>query len=331
MKRALILGAGGFIGSHMAKRLKGEGYFVRGCDLKYPEFSKTDCDEFVIGDLRDVSIVRAVMKIKEGFDELYQYAADMGGAEYIFTGDHDADLMPNSHIINIHVAEAATIFNIKKLFYASSACMYPYGIQDEVDSPGLKESDAFKAPPDSEYGYEKIMSERLYMAYSRNYGLNIRIARFHNIFGTEGTWEGIRAKAPAALCRKIVNCEDGGQIEVLGDGLQTRSFLNIDECTEGVRRLMESEYQMPINIGSDEMISINDLAKMIIQISGKSVSIKNIHSEALGVRGRNSDNTLIEEILGWRPTEKLIDGITELYSWIKKESFKKELYLQKKQ
>lgn len=318
MKKALVLGAGGFIGSHMVKRLKSEGYLVRGVDLKYPEFSKTDADEFVIGDLRFSDVVKSVMNIKGGFDEVYQYAADMGGAEFIFTGEHDADLMPNSHLINIHVAEAAVTFRVGKLFYSSSACIYPSHIQEDTNNPGLKESEAFPANPDSEYGYEKILSERLYKAYARNYGLDIRIARFHNIFGEEGTFEGVRAKAPAALCYKV--CKSEGFIEVLGDGKQTRSFLYIDECTEGVRRLMQSEYKEPINIGSDEMISINDFAKMIIDISGKDLVIKNIDSNALGVRGRNSDNTLIKEVLGWSPSKPLREGMVKLYDWVSKQN-----------
>lgn len=315
-KKALVLGAGGFIGSHMVKRLKSEGYFVIGVDLKYPEFSNTEADDFFIGDLRNKEIVENCVKIKGGFDELYQYAADMGGAEFIFTGEHDADLMPNSHLINIHVAEAAVTYRVKKIFYSSSACIYPSHIQEDPNNPGLKESDAFPANPDSEYGYEKILSERLYQAYARNYGLNIRIARFHNIFGEEGTWDGIRAKAPAALCAKIAKSKEVNYIEVLGDGKQTRSFLYIDECTEGVRRLMASEFNAPINIGSDEMISINDFAKMIIDISGKQLYIKNVESNALGVRGRNSDNTLIKEVLGWSPTQPLRVGMEKLYSWI---------------
>lgn len=321
MKRALVFGAGGFIGSHMVKRLKQEGYWVRGVDLKYPEFSKTQADEFIIGDLRFSDSVKNTMTIKGGFDEVYQYAADMGGAEFIFTGEHDADLMPNSMLINIHTAESAVTLNVGKVFYSSSACIYPSQIQEDPNNPGLKESDAFPANPDSEYGFEKIISERLYAAYNRNYGLDIRIARFHNIFGEEGTWDGIRAKAPAALTRKVIKAEQGGFIEVLGDGVQTRSFLHINECTEGVRRLMQSDYIYPINIGSDEMISINDLAKMIIGISGKEISIKNIESKALGVRGRNSDNTLVEAVLGWKPTKSLKDGMIKLYHWINEEAW----------
>jgi GDP-D-mannose 3',5'-epimerase len=315
-KTALVLGAGGFIGSHMVKRLKEEGYWVRGVDLKHPEFSKSDCDEFHIFDLRVKSAVEFSMKNKGGFDEVYQCAADMGGAEFIFTGEHDADLMPNSHLINIHVAEAAVTYNVKKLFYASSACIYPSHIQEHPDNPGLKESDAFPANPDSEYGFEKILSERLYLAYKRNYGLNVRIGRFHNIYGPEGTWEGIRAKAPAALCRKISLAKDGDEIEVFGDGEQTRSFLYIDQCIEGVRRLMNSEFSEPLNIGSDEIVSINTLANVIIAISKKSLTIKNVPSNALGVRGRNSDNTLIKETLNWSPNMWLYDGLELTYSWI---------------
>jgi GDP-D-mannose 3', 5'-epimerase len=320
MKKALCLGAGGFIGSHMVKQLKNEGYWVRGVDLKYPEFSSSQADEFIIGDLRDKNFVDSVVKVKGGFTELFQYAADMGGAEYIFTGTHDADLMPNSHIINIHVAEAAVTYNVGKLFYSSSACIYPSHIQEDPNNPGLKESDAFPANPDSEYGYEKILSERLYLAYKRNYGLNVRIARFHNIFGEEGTWNGIRAKAPAAICRKVSQANDGDSIEIFGDGLQTRSFLYISECIDGVRRLMKSDFSDPINIGSDEIISINDLAKMVIGISGKKLNIKNIPSNALGVRGRNSDNTLCLEKLKWKPSQLLSVGMKKLYDWVDMEA-----------
>lgn len=322
-KRALVLGAGGFIGSHMVTQLKKEGYWVRAVDLKYPEFSETQADEFIIGDLRDPQVVKKVMLVKGGFHELYQYAADMGGAEFIFTGEHDADLMPNSHLINIYVAEFSVSYNIGKVFYSSSACMYPSNIQEEVDSPALAEYMAFNNPPDSNYGYEKILSELLYKAYERNYNLNVCIGRFHNIFGQEGTWEGIRAKAPAAICRKVALARDGDTIEILGDGLQTRSFLYINEATEAVRRLMKTNYSEAINIGSDENISINDLAKMIIKISGKDLKIKNVESDAVGVRGRNSDNTLIEKVLEWRPTQSLESGMRITYKWIDNQLNKK--------
>jgi len=312
MKTALVLGAGGFIGSHMAKRLKREGYIVTGVDLKYPEFSKTACDRFIIADLCYLDLRNTV---GVDFDEIYQFAADMGGAGYIFTGQNDANIMHNSALINLNVAQYATI-NKGKLFYSSSACIYPQQIQEDVNNKGLKESDAYPVNPDSEYGYEKIFSERLYDSYRRNYGLNVRIARFHNIFGEEGTYFGGKEKAPAAMCRKVAQEKNGGEIEVWGDGLQTRSFLYIDECIEGVRKLMQSEYYSPINIGSNEIISINDLAEMAINISGKDLKVKNIPSNAIGVRGRNSDNTLIKEVLGWQPTQPLRTGMEKLYSWI---------------
>lgn len=304
-KTAAVLGAGGFIGSHMVKRLKDEGYDVWGFDLKFPEYSHTLADSFVIQDLRlPVDLTP--------FDEVYALAADMGGAEYIFSGAHDADVMHNSALINLHVAD-----NLKhsktKVFYSSSACMYPQEIQTNTDNKGLKESDSYPASPDSEYGWEKLFSERLYLAYARNYGLNIRIARFHNIFGPEGTYSTIKAKAPGAICYKTVMATNS--IDIIGDGNQTRSFLFIDECIEGVRRLMQSNYTQPLNIGSDEMVSINDLAKTIIEISGKSLGVNHINGPQ-GVRGRNSDNTLIQKVLGWKPTEPLRDGLVKTYEWI---------------
>lgn len=341
MKTALVLGAGGFIGSHMVKRLKKEGYWVRGVDLKYPEFSKSEADEFLIYDLRNNENVKAVMRceVLDGvikldylpkfsylqapftklvpFDEVYQFAADMGGAGYIFTGEHDADVMHNSATINLNVCEWAVAYKVGKVFYSSSACMYPQGIQDgkRVTSQ-LVESDAYPANPDSEYGWEKLFSERLYLAYARNYGLNVRIARFHNIFGPEGTWKGGKEKAPAAICRKVA--ESNGEIEIWGDGKQTRSFLYIDECIEGVRRLMQSDFQGPVNIGSDEMVTINQLALITAKIAGKEITIKHIEGPQ-GVRGRNSDNTLIEQKLGWRPAQPLRDGMVKTYSWIKQQ------------
>jgi len=342
MKTALVLGAGGFVGGWMVKRLKSEGYWVRGVDLKYPDFSKSEADEFLIYDLRDNRNVEAVMRLqydafrfmftylpeafalKKPFDEVYQFAADMGGAGYIFTGEHDADVMHNSATINLNVAEWAVKYGVKKLFYSSSACMYPQQLQAEIKYQvttvandiiyALAEHEAYPGNPDSEYGWEKLFSERLFLAYNRNYDLNVRIARFHNIFGPEGTYEGGKEKAPAALCRKVAL--SNGEVEIWGDGEQTRSFLYIDECIEGVRRLMESDFMGPVNIGSDEMISINDLAKMIAEIAGKSVNIKHIEGPQ-GVRGRNSDNTLIEQKLGWRPSQPLKEGIEKTYNWIK--------------
>lgn len=311
MKKALVCGAGGFIGSHLVKRLKSEGYFVRGVDVKYPEFSKTEADEFIKGDLRDAYLVDVCV---DGMDEVYQLAADMGGADYIFTGENDADVMHNSAMINLNIVDSMKRLGVKKVFYSSSACMYPSDVQLEIDVPALKEDMAYPGNPDSEYGWEKLFSERLFLAYARNEGFDVKIGRFHNVFGPEGTYEGGREKAPAALCRKIV--KSNGEIEVYGDGKQTRSFLYIDECLEGIRRLMESDCKEPLNIGSDEVISINDFAHMIINISGKQVNIKNVDVQQVGVRGRNSDNTMIKEELGWCPTQPLRDGIEKTYKWI---------------
>jgi len=325
MKKALVLGAGGFIGSHMVKNLKNKGYWVRGVDLKHTEFGKTEADEFIIGDLRNPLVVKEIMiapKEKElekgSFDEVYQYAADMGGAEYVFTGDNDADIMHNSAMINLNVVEWAIKYEIKKIFYSSSACIYPKYNQMDPDNPKLNEDSAYPAAPDSEYGWEKLFSERLYLSFYKNYGLNIRIARFHNIFGPEGTWEGGKEKAPAALCRKVAQAHDGDYIEVWGDGKQTRSFLYIDECLEATHRLIKSDFMGPVNIGSEEMISINDLAQMIINISGKNLTIKNIEGP-LGVRGRNSDNKLFREKIGWEPSQPLKVGIEKTYNWIKEQ------------
>lgn len=313
MKTALVCGAGGFIGSHLVKRLKREGFWVRGVDLKFPEYAPTDADDFVIGDLRDQRVVAAV--IDRRFDEVYQLAADMGGAGYIFTGENDADIMHNSATINLNVLDACYKRNIKRVFYSSSACMYPAHNQEDPDNPNCVEDSAYPANPDSEYGWEKLFSERLYLAYNRNHGMECRVARFHNIFGPEGTWDGGKEKAPAALCRKIARCPDGSDIEVWGDGKQTRSFLYIDECVEGVVRLMRSDFQGPVNIGSDEMISINDLARAIVQISRRNVGIKNIPGPT-GVRGRNSDNRLIKRMLGWAPSQPLRVGLEHTYQWI---------------
>ncbi len=320
MKTACVLGAGGFIGSHMVKRLKKDGYWVRGVDLKYPEFSESEADEFLVLDLRnELNVIESFGKVKEhgiSFDLVFQFAAEMGGANYIFSGNHDADVMHNSSLINLNVAYWASKYKVGKILYSSSACIYPMQIQDMPDNKGLKESDAYPVNPDSEYGYEKIFSERLYDSFRRNYGLNTRIVRFHNIFGEEGTIDFLRAKAPASLCRKVAECAYDDEIEVLGDGLQTRSFLYIDEAIEACIRLMESDYHKPLNVGSDEMISINSFAGMIISISGKNISIKNVPTNVQGVRGRNSDNTLIEETLNWRPTQSLYDGTKKLYNWV---------------
>jgi GDP-D-mannose 3', 5'-epimerase len=312
MTKVLVNGAGGFIGGHLVKRLKAEGYWVRAVDLKPHDFAAPPADEFVIGDLRDQSVVRQVV---QGIDEVYQLAADMGGAGYVFTGEHDAAIMHNSATINLNCLEYGRLAGVKKFFYSSSACMYPEYNQLDPDNPECSEHSAYPAAPDSEYGWEKLFSERLYLAYTRNYGIQVRIARFHNIFGPEGTWDGGREKAPAALCRKVAQTPDGGEIEIWGDGLQTRSFLYIDECLEGVRRLMESPFTGPVNIGSEEMVTINQLAAVAMDIAGKSFTVKHVPGP-LGVRGRNSDNRLIREKLGWAPSRPLREGLEKTYSWI---------------
>lgn len=313
MKTALVCGAGGFIGSHLVKRLKNEGYWVRGVDLKYPEYCPTYADDFLIGDLREQEVCRR--SVDQSFDEVYQLAADMGGAGFVFTGAHDADIMHNSALINLNMIEACYKRNVKKVFYSSSACMYPEHNQLDPDNPNCEESSAYPANPDSEYGWEKLFSERLYLAFHKQYGMDVRVARFHNIFGIEGTWNGGREKAPAALCRKVAEADDGGTIEIWGDGLQTRSFLYVDECVEGVRRLMNSDFKEPVNIGSDEMVTINQLAEMAMQVAGKTLTIKHITGPT-GVRGRNSDNKLIKAKLGWAPSETLLSGMKETYQWI---------------
>lgn len=319
---ALVCGAGGFIGSHLVKRLKNEGYWVRGVDLKYPEFEDSYADDFVQGDLRDPDLVQQVLD--RPFDEVYQLAADMGGAGFVFTGDNDADIIHNSGLINLNMAYYSQKAGVKKIFYSSSACMYPAYNQEDPNNPKCSEDSAYPAAPDSEYGWEKLFSERLYLAFQKNYGLNVRIARFHNIFGPQGTWEGGREKAPAAFCRKIAEANDGDTIEMWGDGEQTRSFLYIDECLEGVRRLMENdEFIGPVNIGSEEMVTINELASMIADIAGKNIKIKHIDGP-LGVRGRNSDNDLIYEKLGWKPNKKLYDGLEKTYEWIEEQVKNKE-------
>jgi len=313
MKKAVVCGAGGFIGSHLVKRLKNEGFWVRGVDLKYPEYAPTAADDFIIGDLRDITVCQRTFD--QPFDQVYQLAADMGGAGYIFTGENDADIMHNSATINLNVLDTCYKRNIKHVFYSSSACMYPEHNQLDPENPNCEESSAYPANPDSEYGWEKLFSERLYLAYGRNHGMKVRVARFHNIFGPEGTWDGGKEKAPAAFCRKVAMAGEGDSIEMWGDGKQTRSFLYIDECLEGVRRLMESDFEGPVNIGSDEMVSINQLAQMAMEIAGKNLTINHIPGP-LGVRGRNSDNNLIFEKLGWKPTESLYDGLKKSYPWI---------------
>jgi len=313
MKSALVCGAGGFIGSHLVKKLKSGGFWVRGVDLKRPEFSPTAADEFVIGDLRDPVLCGLVLD--RAFDHVYQLAADMGGAGYVFTGDHDACIMHNSAMINSNILEAGRLAGMKRIFYSSSACAYPQFNQTDPDNPKCAEDSVYPAFPDSEYGWEKLFSERLYLAYQRNYGLEVHIARFHNIFGPEGAWKDGREKAPAALCRKVAEAPDGGEIEIWGDGKQTRSFLYIDECLDGVRRLMESDFEGPVNIGSEEMVSINHFADMIMKIAGKQLCVRHIEGP-LGVRGRNSDNRLIRARLGWAPSKSLEDGLRPTYIWI---------------
>jgi GDP-D-mannose 3', 5'-epimerase len=321
MKRILINGAGGFIGGHMVKRQKAEGNWVRAVDIKHHEYSESQADEFIIGDLCDQALVASVV---DGIDEVYQFAADMGGAGYIFTGEHDAEVMHNSATINLNTLHYGVKAGVTKFFYSSSACMYPEYNQKDPQNPKCSEDSAYPAAPDSEYGWEKLFSERLYLSYMRNYGTQVRIARFHNIFGVEGTWTGGKEKAPAALCRKIAEAEHGGQIEIWGDGLQTRSFLYINECIEGVRRLMESHFTGPVNIGSEEMVTINQLAGMIMEIAGKKLTIKHIPGP-LGVRGRNSDNRLIGEKLGWKPSRPLREGLEKTYTWIQQQVRRSQL------
>ena len=313
-RMALICGAGGFIGHHLVKRLKREGFWVRGTDLKFPRFSETEADDFVIGDLRDQNFVKHV--VDRRFDEIYQLAADMGGAGYIFTGEHDADVMHNSATINLNILDAARMRNNKRIFYSSSACMYPEYNQLDPDNPNCAEASAYPAAPDSEYGWEKLFSERLYLAYAKNYGMEVRIARYHNIFGPEGSWNDGKEKAPAAICRKVASAPDGGEVEIWGDGKQTRSFLYIDECLEGTLRLMRSNFAGPVNIGSDEMVTINRLVDIVAGVAGKSVRKRHIDGPT-GVRGRKSDNHLIREKLDWSPSTALVDGLRPTYEWIR--------------
>ena len=315
-KVALVSGAGGFIGHHLVRQLKREGFWVRGTDLKYPRFSETEADDFVIGDLRDAYFVRSV--IDRRFDEVYQLAADMGGAGYIFTGRHDADVMHNSATINLNVLHAAFSRNNKRIFYSSSACMYPEYNQLDPGNPNCAEDSAYPAAPDSEYGWEKLFSERLYLAYGRNHGMEMRIARYHNIFGPEGAWNDGKEKAPAAVCRKVAMATDGGEVEIWGDGKQTRSFLYIDECLKGTLRLMRSDFTGPVNIGSHEMVSIDRLVDMVAGIAGKRLTKRHIDGPT-GVRGRNSDNRLIREKLGWAPAASLADGLRPTYEWISRQ------------
>jgi len=344
VKKALVLGAGGFIGSHMVKRLRAEGYWVRGVDLKFPEFSDHQANEFVLGDLRDVTFVERVIEYKgdagnfyhsvpyryiQSFDEIYQFAADMGGAGFVFTGENDADIMHNSVTINLNVLEMQHQMNERlgtnntKIFYSGSACMYPEHNQLDPNNPDCREESAYPAAPDSEYGWEKLFSERLYFAYHRNHGIPVRVSRYHNIFGPEGTWEGGREKAPAAICRKVGYLpEAGGTIDVWGDGEQTRSFLYIDECIEATRRMMDSDFIGPVNIGSEEMVTINQLVDTAAKVANKQVE-KNHIDGPLGVRGRNSNNDLIREKLGWEYSMTLEDGILKTYKWITNQILKK--------
>jgi nucleoside-diphosphate-sugar epimerase len=337
MKKILILGGGGFIGGHLGKRLKSEGNWVRIVDIKEHAYFNHDeiCDEFIVGDLTDPMLVSRIMfapnqescdNKDKSFDEVYQLAADMGGAGYIFTGENDANVMHNSALINLNVAKETVLKSVKKVFYSSSACMYPEHNQLDPNNPNCEESSAYPANPDSEYGWEKLFSERLYFAFMRNHNLNVKVARFHNIFGPYGTWKGGKEKAPAAMCRKAAETPDGGVLEVWGDGQQTRSFLYIDECIEAVLRLMDSDFSGPVNIGSEEMVTINELAEIAIKLSGKNITIKNIYGDEFiqkyghkcptGVKGRNSDNNLYKEKIGWVVNKKLIDGLETTYNWI---------------
>lgn len=324
MKKALVLGAGGFIGSHMVKRLVGEGYHVLGVDLKYPEYSPTKAHDFIIGDLRDPKVVEWVMSKNGPYDEVYQFAADMGGAQYVFTGVHDADIMTNSALININVATWAHLSKAKQIFYSSSACMYPQELQTSTEARKLKETDAYPANPDSDYGWEKLFSERLFLAWARNYQLNIVIGRFHNIYGPEGTWFGGKEKAPAAVCRKVA--KGSTFVENWGDGSQTRSFLYIDDCIDAIRLAMDWDINFPVNIGSEEAISIQDLYQMVIDISGRPLTIKNIPMPegCMGVAGRNSDNEMIERITEWVPKHTLRQGLEKTYAWISEQVYKQK-------
>jgi GDP-D-mannose 3',5'-epimerase len=313
MREVLVCGGGGFIGSHLVKRLKKEGCWVRSVDLKYPEYARTEADDFIIGDLADIATCRAA--VDRRFDEVYQLAADMGGAGYIFTGEHDANIMHNSAMINLNMLDVCAKRNIKRIFYSSSACIYPEHNQMDPNNPNCAEASAYPANPDSEYGWEKLFSERLYLSYHRNHGLEVRIARFHNIFGEEGTWTGGREKAPAAICRKVAEVDDGGQIEIWGDGEQTRTFLYIDECLDGVLCLTRSDWTGPVNIGSEEMVTINQLAALAARIANKRITVRHVPGPQ-GVRGRRSDNDLVFRKLKWKPSLPLAEGMRRTYSWI---------------
>lgn len=312
-RTALVLGAGGFIGGHLTRRLRDDGFWVRGVDLKHPEFAPSAAHDFQIADLRDPSVCQSVLD--RPFEHVYQLAADMGGAGYIFSGNNDAHVMHNSATINLNIADLAVRRGVSRVFYSSSACIYPAYNQQDPNNPKCSEESAYPAAPDSEYGWEKLFSERLYLAYHRNHGLEVRIARLHNVFGPEGTWQGGREKAPAAMCRKIAEVADGGSIEIWGDGMQTRSFLFVDACVEGIRRLTESDVREPLNIGSEEMVTINQLATMTAEIAGKRVGLRHIPGP-LGVRGRNSDNRLARKLLDWEPVYPLRDGMARTYAWI---------------
>ena len=326
MKRIIILGGGGFIGGHLGKKLKDRGHWVRICDLKKnPYFFQSEiCDEFIVGDLTDPKVSSLV--IEENIDEVYQLAADMGGSSYIFTGENDANVMYNSSLINLNVLHECVVKKVKKIFYSSSACIYPQENQTDPNNPNCEETSAYPANPDSEYGWEKLFSERLYLSFHRNYRVDVRIARFHNIFGPQGTWTGGREKSPAAVCRKVAESKNGDEIEIWGDGKQTRSFLYIDECLEAVERLMESDFIGPVNIGSEEMVSLNELAQIVIGISGKNLKIKNIEGIEfekkygfkcpLGVRGRRSDNKLYFDKIGWKVKKPLQEGLVKTYRWV---------------
>ena len=313
MKKVLICGGGGFIGNHLAIRLKQEGFWVRAVDLAKPKFQSSPADEFILADLRDPITCREILDCR--FDEVYQLAADMGGAGYLFTGDHDADVMHNSALINLNISHGCAHAGVKKVFFSSSACVYPKYNQQDPNNPKCSEASVYPAAPDSDYGWEKLFSERVYLAFARNYGVDVRIARFHNIFGPEGSWNDGREKAPAAICRKAAEAQNGGSVEIWGDGKQTRSFLYIDDCLDAVRKLMNADFRGPVNIGSEEMVTINQLARYAIDISGKQLTMKHVAGPE-GVRGRNSDNRLIGEKLGWSPKLSLVEGLQRTYAWI---------------